>query len=73
MKLSELKATYIQDADQMDSGEMQIIEVTALPATLHLIEDDKPDYYFTIKTDRFAFDDIDEMVTLLNGFKKMII
>lgn len=56
----KMSAIYIQESDGNDS-EYQQIEITA--------ESCGGDPYFTIKTERWAFDNIDELIMLLKNFK----
>lgn len=63
-----LKATFAQDEDTSttrDGFEQQEIEVE----TVHIAgadhADGNPDRYWSIKTDRWAFSNLDELVALL--------
>jgi len=56
-----LSVTYTQEQDNM-SNEQQFIEIST--------HDGGGGTYLTIKTERWAFDDIDEFISLLNDFKK---
>jgi len=62
-ELFDLKAVYIQEGDTEQSNDYaQEIEIEA-----HGIA---PDFYYTIKTDRWAFDDIGEIVSIISDFMK---
>ena len=47
-------------------------EISVNPALLNLFDGDKPDYYFTIKTDDgFSFDDKNEIIELFTRIEKI--
>ncbi len=73
MKIGKVKVEYIQDADDYSEDDLpQTLTITAQPALLHLYEDNKPDFYFVLQTERWAFDDETELLELLKDFKKRI-
>lgn len=61
--LNRLTAEYIQDSDNWkpDTSEDN-----------RLIIGTEPGGYFYIKTERWAFDNIDELINILNDFKSKI-
>jgi len=61
-QIEEIRVIYSQDADCCSDGEPQTIEV--------FTQDGGAGKYFVIKTDRWAFDRIDELIELLNNFKQ---
>lgn len=71
-KISELTVKYVQDGDTNDAESVQEIEISAISPLLHLFEDGKPAYYLVIKTERWAVDSPEELLTLVNGFIAMI-
>lgn len=61
MKLEELKATYTQDNDTCDSGTLeQAIEIST--------QDGGGGIYYTIKTERWAFENTEELQLLISDF-----
>ena len=62
-ELFELKAVYIQDSDcHKDNDFTQELEITAQGVP--------PDFFYTIKTERWAFDNIGEIVAVISDFMK---
>ena len=63
LKPYEITAKYYQDGDSLivDEQEMEILTGDAGGGT-----------YFIIKTERWAFDNIQELIDLLTDFKKRI-
>ena len=62
-ELFEMKAVYLQDADcHQDDDNVQEIEISTKGIP--------PDFFYTIKTERWAFDDIGEIVSLISDFMK---
>lgn len=74
MKIGKTTIEYVQksDSNEIDGRSMQTLEVTAEPSLLHLYENGKADYFITIKTERFAFDDESELIAIFKDFKKRI-
>ena len=59
----EIKVVYSQDSDGNDSSEEhQFLEIAT--------EDCGGGNYLVLKTDRWAFDNIEELINLLHEFKK---
>ena len=42
------------------------------PMVCDMSKDNKPDHFFTIKTDRWAFDNEKELLEMLNDFKRRV-
>lgn len=63
-ELEQLKATYSQEADGMDNNPQYLDIFT---------EDSGGGKYFVIKTERWAFDNVEELIVLINNFKKMMV
>lgn len=61
VRVSRINLSYIQDADTNSDG-VQTLEIET--------QDSGTGHYFVMKTERWAFDDIDELVKLLEDFKK---
>lgn len=61
--LESLSANYTQNADG-NSTEIQVLEVSTSDAGGGI--------YFVIKTERWAFDSIEELITLLTDFKNRV-
>lgn len=59
-----MSATYCQEGDTNHSGEMQELRIE--------IEGGIDDPYFVISTERWAVDDLDDIIVLLQDFKKRI-
>ena len=61
---TEIKTTYSQDSDgeQMNGEKFQYIEVE--------IANTGGDDYFVLKTDRWAINEIDDIIPILENFKK---
>lgn len=67
ISIDEMKIKYTQESDNNDSSrDIQTLEVKLITQ----FSDD--DYYFVIKTDRWAINDLDELITVLEDFKKRI-
>ena len=64
--LYDMKATYLQEPDT----ESEIPEVHELKIKTHGCGDSG--IYYTISTGRWAFDDIDELIDILQDFKKRV-
>jgi hypothetical protein len=64
-KLIEMTAKYFQEEDTLSDGLGQEIEISA-------VSSDFKEFYFVIKTERWAINDIDEMIELLNDFKSRL-
>ena len=64
--LYDMQIKYTQPADGNDNTGDDIQELRVKTETNHGSEDD---YYFVIKTNRWAFDEIDEVIELLKDFK----
>ena len=62
--VTEVTVTYCQDGDSNASNDFQRLEVKT--------EDAGGGSFFVIKTDRWAFDKIDDLINILNDFKKRI-
>lgn len=63
--VTELLVSYCQEADSNAAGDdFQNLEVKT--------EDAGGGVFFVIKTDRWAFNDVDELINVLNDFKKRI-
>lgn len=65
-EIDSVVVTYTQESDEnatKDVNNFLIIESEGVNFDMN---------YFVIKTERWAFDDIDEMVALLEDFKKRI-
>lgn len=62
--LSELKVTYTQDTDSCDEDGVQELTV--------FTQDAGGGKYLVIETKRWAINDIDEVVSILNDFQKRI-
>lgn len=64
-KLISLKAVYEQEVDcNADSDDVQTIEIST--------EDSGGEFYFVLKTDRWAIDEPNELIQLLENFKKKL-
>ena len=63
-----LGVTYCQQQDNAVRSD-QLDDQTIAFET---VDADLGDYYYIIKTDRWAFCDIDEIITLFNDFKKRL-
>lgn len=63
-KIETITATYSQDADSNSNNMIQILDVSS--------EDAGAGNYFVIKTDRWAFDSIEELIETLRDFEKRI-
>lgn len=62
-KSTELKVTHIQDGDGNDSNDQE----------LAIFNDNCGDAdYFVIETKRWAFDSIDDLIVLLEDYKKKL-
>ena len=61
--VTEVTVSYCQDGDS-NSGAFQLLEVKT--------EDAGGGSFFVIKTERWAFDKIDDLINILNDFKKRI-
>lgn len=63
-RLEKLRATYVQESDYMETSEndLQVIEFST--------EDAGGGPYFFIKTDRWAFDNPDELLRLVSDFEQ---
>ena len=75
LQLHKLTAEYIQDNDCNDPEQdgYQSLTITAEPSLLGLwTKDNKSDHFFTIKTDRWAFDNEKELLEMLNDFKRRV-
>jgi hypothetical protein len=67
VSVNEMEITYTQERDCDDSScELQKLEVKLITQ----LSDD--DYYYVIKTDRWAINDIDELIKVLEDFKKRV-
>jgi len=64
--LYDIKIKYTQPADGNNDTGDDIQELRVKTETNHGSEDD---YYFVIETNRWAFDEIDEVIELLKDFK----
>jgi hypothetical protein len=62
--LTNLNARYLQESDTCSSNEFNTLTIEN--------EDGGGGNYFIIKTDRWAFDSINEIVTVLEDFKKRL-
>jgi len=72
MRVGKITVQYTQDADSDDEGDVQEIEITAHPVLLGLYDEGKNDYFITLKTERWAFDNIKEINEVLNDFLNRI-
>ena len=64
--LYDMQIKYTQPADGNDDTGDDIQELRVKTETNHGSEDD---YYFVIETNRWAFDEIDEVIELFKDFK----
>jgi hypothetical protein len=65
IEVGAINATYIQDSDGNDRGDLrQAIDVTC--------EEDRGRKYFVIKTERWAFDKVEDLTDILKDFAKRI-
>lgn len=62
--ISDLSTTYLQKADCCSSEDYNELLIKA--------EDGGGCLFYVIKTDRWAFDDIDEVIDVLNDFKNRL-
>jgi hypothetical protein len=60
-KVETINATYSQDADSNSVSDMQFLEVSS--------EDAGGGTYYVIKTERWAFDTIQELIDTLTDFQ----
>lgn len=76
MKIGKITAEYLQEPDDYDEANrdlgLQTLTLTAQPCLMHLHEKGKEDYYFVLESNRWAFNDVDEMVKVLRDFKKRL-
>jgi hypothetical protein len=63
-ELSKVSVEYMQDADSM-STETQFLELST--------ENAGGGSYFILKTERWAFDNTDELISVLNDFRTRIL
>lgn len=63
--ITDLSVTYCQNSDSCEeNGSLQTLEIST---------DDAGDgLFYIIKTDRWAFDSIQELINLLNNFEKRL-
>lgn len=65
LTLSSVSAEYIQDADDSSSNaDIQSLQINT--------EDAGAGVYFVIKTERWAFDSIQELIDVLQDFQKKL-
>ena len=62
--ISDFAVTYSQDSDTNANQGIQDIQISS-----ELVENE---YYMILKTERWAINDIDEMIHLLEDFKRRI-
>lgn len=66
LTLSSVSAEYLQQADDSSSNaDIQSLHINT--------EDAGAGIYFVIKTERWAFDSIDELINVLQDFQKKIV
>jgi hypothetical protein len=61
VRVSNFKISYIQDCDER-SGSIQELDIE--------IQDGGGGYYYVLKTERWAIDNFDELIKILEDFKK---
>jgi hypothetical protein len=72
-QLNRITMEFIQEADSNDeSQDTQMITVTVEPVLLGLHNEGEGSHYYYIKTERWAFDDIDELIAILQQVKNTI-
>lgn len=72
--IESMTITYTQQCDSNEIGKDEYEVQQLVVSTEHCLEkgDANGGYYYTIKTDRWAFDDIEEFVNILEDFKKRL-
>lgn len=74
--LNRVTFEYVQEPDCNDSesGSVQQLSITVEPVLFKLYDEKTggKDYYFHIKTERWAFDDIDELIDILKEVKSKV-
>lgn len=71
IKINKITLDIYQEADNEVGSEHAIIEVN--PALIDLFEDNKPDYYFTIKTEHgFSFNNKEEISELFERIETLV-
>ena len=70
IKLDSVTAVYTQEEDSNSPTNIgsQELTITAQPTLVGMYDDGKKDFYFVIKTDRFAFDSKEEIAELMDDF-----
>ena len=65
---------YVQEPDCNDNESVQQLSIIVEPVLLGLYDEKTggKNYYFHIKTERWAFDDIDELIDILKEVKSKI-
>jgi len=62
--ISDIQAIYVQKSDSNDDDEFQELKIRT--------QDSGGGNYFAIKTERWSFDDVDELIKVLKDFKNRI-
>ena len=62
--VSEISVTYTQEADSNDAGDLQSLTMST--------SDAGGGVFFIIKTERWAIDDLQDLVTLIEDFKSRL-
>ena len=62
--ISDIQAIYVQKSDSNDDNEFQELKINT--------QDSGGGNYFAIKTERWSFDDVDELIKVLKDFKNRI-
>jgi hypothetical protein len=62
--ISDIQAIYVQKSDSNDDNEFQELKIRT--------QDSGGGNYFAIKTERWSFDDVDELIKVLKDFKNRI-
>lgn len=62
--MESLTVTFYQDADCVKGGDAQILQIH--------IDDGGAGHYFSIATERWSFDDVDELVKIVEKVKAAI-
>ena len=71
IQINKITLDLYQEADNEVGSEHATIEVK--PALISLFDDDKIDYFYTIKTDHgFSFNDKEEILELFIRIEKLI-
>ena len=71
IKINKITLDLYQEADNNVGSEHALIEVK--PALVDLFDDNKPNYYFTIKSEHgFSFNDKEEIAELFERIETLV-